>query len=132
LSCKIHAVCDARGRPTAFAVTGGQASDLAGADELLPRITAGTVIADKGYDADERVREVLARAGKKAVIPPRKGRKAPAEFGEADKEQYKQRHKIENLFSRLKDHRGIATRYDKLARNFLSGIYLAATVLWID
>lgn len=66
------------------------------------------------------------------MIPPRKGRKAPAEFGQADKELYKRRHKIENLFSRLKDHRGIATRYEKTARNFLSGIYLAATVLWID
>jgi transposase len=113
-------------------LTPGQASDLAGADELLPRITAGTVIADKGYDADERVRGVLAQAGKKAVIPPRKCRKAPAPFGEADKELYKQRHKIENLFSRLKDYRGIATRYEKTARNFLSGVYLAATILWID
>lgn len=86
------------------------------------------MIADKGYDADERVRVVLAAAGKTAVIPPRSNRKEPAVY---DKELYKKRHKIENFFSRLKDFRAIATRYDKTARNFLSGVYLAATAIWI-
>jgi transposase len=132
LGCKIHAVCDANGQPTAFVLTGGQASDLVGADELLPKINAKTVIGDKGYDADKRVREVLSEAGKKAVIPPRRNRKDPVKFGEADKELYKQRHKIENFFSRLKDYRGIATRYEKTARNFLSGIYLAAAIMWCN
>ncbi len=95
---------------------------------MLPQIESDTVIADKGYDADERVRQVLAAAGKQAVIPPRSNRKSPAEY---DKELYKERHHIENFFSRLKDFRGIATRYDKLGRNFLSGIYLAATLIWM-
>ena len=113
-------------------MTGGQASDLTGADELLPKITADTVIADKGYDADKRVREVLTQAQKRAVIPPRSNRKAPVEFGEADKESYKERHKIENFFSRLKDYRGVATRYEKTARNFLSGVYLAAAIIWTN
>ena len=62
------------------------------------------------------------------MIPPRSNRKSPAEY---DKELYKERHHIENFFSRLKDFRGIATRYDKLGRNFLSGIYLAATLIWM-
>ncbi len=74
----------------------------------------------------------MAAAGKRAVIPPRRGRKRPAEYTEHDKELYKRRHKVENLFSRLKDFRGIATRYDKTARNFLSGIYLAATMIWLS
>jgi transposase len=98
----------------------------------LPKIAAPTVIGDKGYDADKRVRDVLAEAEKKAVIPPRRNRKEPVEFGEAEQELYKQRHKIENFFSRLKDYRGIATRYEKTARNFLSGIYLAAAIIWCN
>jgi len=109
-------------------LTPGQASDLAGADELLPQLESNVVIADKGYDADARVRQVLASAGKQAVIPPRRGRNSPAEY---DKQLYKERHHIENFFGRLKDFRAIATRYDKLERNFLSGIYLAATLIWM-
>jgi len=86
------------------------------------------LIADKGYDADARVRSVLSAANKTAVIPPRSNRKQAIDY---DVELYKQRHKIENFFSRLKDYRGIATRYDKTARNFLSGVYLAASLIWI-
>jgi transposase len=111
-------------------LTPGQASDLSGADELLPRIASGTVIGDRGYDADGRVRDVLAAAGKTAVIPPRSNRKDPARF-DYDKELYKQRHHIENTFGRLKDFRAVATRYDKLARNYLSGVYLAAAIIWM-
>ncbi len=109
-------------------LTPGQASDLAGADLLLPQLAADTVIGDKGYDADARVRAVLATAGKTAVIPPRRHRKRPVEY---DPELYKERHHIENFFSKLKDYRALATRYDKLARNYLSGIYLAATIIWM-
>ena len=112
----------------AFVLTAGQASDLAGADTLLPQIQANIVIADKGYDADARVRQVLAAGGKKAVIPARSNRNSPAEY---DKQLYKERHHIENFFSKLKDFRAIATRYDKLERNFLSGIYLAAALIWM-
>jgi transposase len=107
----------------------GQASDLCGFDGLAPQIKSDTLIADKGYDADERVRGVLAGAGKKAVIPPRSNRNNPAEY---DKELYRKRHAIENFFSRLKDFRGIATRFDKTGRNFLAGVYLAASILWLN
>ena len=116
----------------ALCLTAGQASDLSGFDALAPsvaRLTATTVIADKGYDADERVRAVLALAGKTAVIPPRRNRKNPASY---DAQLYQERHRIENFFSRLKDFRAIATRYDKTARNFLAGIYLAAAVIWTN
>ncbi len=137
MTTKVHAVCDAAGRPVALCLTAGQASDLSGFDELAPsvaRLTTTTVIADKGYDADERVRAVLAQAGKTAVIPPRRNRKNPASY---DEQLYQERHRIENFFienffSRLKDFRAIATRYDKTARNFLAGIYLAAAVIWIN
>lgn len=110
-------------------LTPGQASDLQGFDGLAGTIQAQVLIADKGYDADKRVRAVLARAGKTAVIPPRRNRKNPAFY---DKELYKKRHRIENFFSRLKDFRAIATRYEKTARNFLAGVYLAAAIIWLN
>lgn len=110
-------------------LTPGQASDLAGFDGLVSKIGAATLIGDKGYDAQERVRAVLAAAGKTAVIPPRSNRKHPASY---DRELYKKRHRIENFFGRLKDFRGIATRYEKTARNFLAGIHLAAAVIWLN
>jgi transposase len=131
LTTKIHAVCDAQGRPTDLVLTQGQASDLAGFDALSNRIKAEIVIGDKGYDADDRVREVLRAAGKTAVIPPRSNRKNPEQYA-YDKELYKKRHRIENFFSRLKDFRGIATRYEKTSRNFLAGIHLAAAMDWIN
>lgn len=87
------------------------------------------MIAGKGYDADRRVRAVLAAEGKTAVIPARRNRKNPASY---DKELYKKRHHIENFFSRLKDFRAIATRYEKTARNFLAGLYLTAAIIWLD
>ncbi len=110
-------------------LTPGQASDLDGFDALADTIASDVLIADKGYDADKRVRAVLARAGKVAVIPPRRNRRNPAFY---DKELYKKRHHIENFFSRLKDFRALATRYEKTARNFLAGVYLAAAIIWLD
>jgi transposase len=129
LSTKIHATVDALGHPTGFLLTPGQACDLEGADGLLPGIGAPIVIADKGYDADERVLSRLERAGKTAVIPPKANRKHQREY---DSELYKSRHRIENFFCKLKQFRAIATRYDKTARNFLAAIYLAAATIWLN
>src|SRR5439155_3055335 len=81
LSTKIHAVVDALGNPTARHLTGGQASDLAGADALLAEIAAPVVIADQGDDAEARVLAPLRAAGKAAVIPSRRHRRAPREDG---------------------------------------------------
>ena len=129
LSTKIHALVDALGNPLEFLLTAGQAHDLAGADELLPHMAASRLIADKAFDADARVLEPLARAGKSAVIPPRPNRLTPREF---DRHLYKERHLIENFFCKLKQFRAIATRYDKTARNFLAAIYLAAAIIWLN
>jgi transposase len=128
LSTKIHATVDALGNPTGFHLTPGQACDLDGADVLLEDIPADTILADKGYDADQRVIERLPQQGKTSVIPPKRHRKTPREY---DKELYKARHLIENFFARLKQYRAIATRYDKLAQTFLSAIYMAATIIWL-
>src|SRR5215470_11247547 len=114
LSTKIHALVDALGNPLAFLLTPGQAHDLAGADALLPHMAAERLIADRAFDADQRVRQPLAAAGKSAVIPPRDHRRSAPDF---DPELYKARHLIENFFCKLKQFRAIATRYDKTARN---------------
>ena len=129
MSTKIHALVDALGNPVAFKLTGGQEHDLVGADALLPHIAADTLIADKAYDADERVIQPLAEAGKTAVIPPRRNRTMPRDF---DKHLYQTRHLIENFFCKLKQFRAIATRYDKTARNFLAAIHLAAATIWLN
>ena len=119
---------DALGNPIDFHLTPGQASDLEGADVLLPLLEADTVLADKGYDADDRVLQVLQKAGKTAVIPPKANRKVQREY---DKHLYKARHLVENFFANLKQFRAIATRYDKTARNFIGAIYFAASIIWL-
>lgn len=113
----------------AFLLTAGQAHDLEGADALLPQMLADALLADKAYDADERVIEPLAAAGKAAVIPPRGNRKVQRDY---DRELYKARHLIENFFCRLKQFRAIATRYDKRAVNFLAGVYLVSTLILLN
>jgi transposase len=120
---------DALGNPTGFHLTPGQAHDLEGADALLPAVTADAVIADKAYDAQARVIDVLTQAGQVAVIPPIRSR---IEQRAWDRDLYKARHLIENFFARLKQYRAIATRYDKTARNFLGAIHLAAAVVWLN
>lgn len=129
MSTKIHATTDALGNPLSFHLTPGQACDLDGSDLLLPKLTAQTILADKGYDADRRVITLLIAQGKTVVIPSRSNRIEPREY---DRDLYKDRHLIENFFAKLKQYRGIATRYDKLAVNFLGAIYLAAAVIWLN
>ncbi len=129
MSTKIHALVDALGNPVAVVLTSGEAHDLVGADRLLPQMAADLLIADKAFDADNRVLQPLAAAGKSAVIPPRQNRVTPRDF---DRELYKARHLIENFFCKLKQFRAIATRYDKTARNFLAAIHLAAATIWLN
>ena len=119
---------DALGNPIGFHLTGGQACDLEGADVLLPQLEADILLADKGFDADQRVLMPLQQAGKTAVIPPKVNRKVQRDY---DKELYKARHLIENFFEKLKQFRAIATRYDKTARNFLAAVHLVAVFIWL-
>ena len=129
MSTKIHALVDALGNPIAFFLTPGQAHDVHGADALLPQMRADILLADKAFDADERVIEPLLAAGKSPVIPSKSNRKIPRAL---DKEMYKARHLIENFFCKLKQFRAIATRYDKTASNFLAAIHLAAASIWLN
>jgi transposase len=122
-------VVDALGNPVGFHLTGGESHDLVGADELLPDMEADTLIAGKAYDADKRVIQPLAAAGKTAVIPSKVNRKQPRTY---DRHLHGARHLIENIFAKLKQFRAIATGYDKTACNFLAAVYLTACVIWLN
>jgi transposase len=124
---KIHAIADAKGRLLSILLTGGQAHDCPPSQRLIRRTKiAKKLLGDKAYDSEE-LRLWLKARGTKAVVPNRSNRKQPFSF---DKKAYRQRHKIENAFCRLKDFRRIATRYDRLARNFLASVCLVATIVW--
>lgn len=129
MSTKIHAMVDALGNPIAFLLTPGQAHDLEGADAFLPQMQADTLLADKAFDADKRVIEPLLRDAKTPVIPSMPGRKKKRPY---DRDLFAARHLVENFFCRLKQFRAIATRYDKLAVNFLAGVYAAAILIWLN
>jgi len=105
----------------------GQMSDYKGAAKMLPALPkAKELIADKGYDADW-FRNELAKRRITACIPSKSNRKTPIEH---DQTLYRQRHKIEIMFGRLKDWRRIHTRYDRCAHTFMSAICIAATVIF--
>jgi len=110
-------------------LTAGQVSDYIGARKLLGDFpSAKHLLADRGYDADW-FREGLLEKRITPCIPPKKNRKHQIGY---DKILYKQRHKIENMFGRLKDWRRISTRYDRCAHTFFSAICIAAFVIyWI-
>ena len=124
---KIHALADAKGRLIAILLTGGEAHDCPLAERLIDRVEeAERLLGDKACDSAE-LREDLKQRGTKPVIPNRSNRKRPFRFS---KRLYKLRWRIETAFNRLKDFRRIATRYDKLARNYLASVCLAATLVW--
>ena len=123
----MHLAADARGRPVRCRLTAGQRHDAPQALPLLAGLTPMFVVADRGYDSDSLVAALTAR-GIQAVIPPRRKRRHPRAV---DAARYAQRHSVERLFSRLKQFRRVATRYDKLDAHFLAFIYLTATVLWL-
>lgn len=110
-------------------LTPGNVSDIKAAPALLER--AGRMrylLGDKGYDADSLPR-LLREGGTIPVIPGRCNRKRTIRY---DRQRYRGRHLVENAFCRLKDFRRVATRYDKLAANFLSGVALAtALAFWL-
>ncbi len=84
---------------------------------------------DKAYNSKDRVIDPINSNNGKVVMLGKSNCKAPREY---DRHLYKARHLIENFFARLKQYRGIATRYDKLAQHFLSAIYLASTIIWLN
>jgi transposase len=108
----------------------GQMSDYKGAALMLDALPhAQTMLGDRGYDANW-FRQALTARGITACIPSKANRKVQIPH---DRTLYRQRHKIENMFGRLKDWRRIHTRYDRCAHTFFSAICIAATVIyWIN
>lgn len=124
---KIHAVANASGRLIAFDLTPGQTGDVRSAAGLIDQLPkAAQVLADTAYDSD-KFREFLIARGSTPVIKPNPTRKNIPPF---DKAAYKGRNVIERAFSHLKDWRRVATRYDKLARNFRATVTLALLFRW--
>ncbi|SFU96338.1 Transposase [Aliiroseovarius crassostreae] len=118
---------DALGNLADFCLLPGQAHDLRGVPDLLNGLDAGHMLADRAFDADW-LRHALSKRDIAPVIPPRKKRKHPASY---DEEMYKWRHLVENFFQKIKDYRGIATRYCKTDTSFKAFISIAATILWL-
>jgi transposase len=115
------------GCPVRFILTAGHWGDAPQAGSLIEGLPAQAVMADTAYDAD-RFRQAIATKGAVAVIPnnPSRAQKYPL-----DKHLYAQRHLVECCFSRLKQFRRVATRFEKTARNYLAVVTLAAIVLWL-
>lgn len=108
-------------------LTAGQAHDLNAAPQLLAGLKCRHVVADRGYDADALLAMIRA-SGAKAHIPSTRSRRIQRSVS---RRIYRQRNLIERYFSKLKHFRRIATRFDKLARNFLAAVALASARLWL-
>lgn len=129
LTTKIHMCADAHGNPVNFEITGGQVHDSKVAPQLIDLLdNAEHFIADKGYDSDE-IRNMAVQSKMNPVIPRRVNSSKPNPT--FDSYLYKMRHLVENLFARLKHFRSIATRFEKLARNFKGMLYLACSFIWL-
>ncbi|WP_399463609.1 IS5 family transposase [Streptomyces sp. sk2.1] len=148
LTTKIHLAADGRCRPLAFVLTAGQAADAPAFREVMarlrvprpfgrPRTRPDLVLADKAYSS-RAIRDHLRGRGIRAVIPERADQQAnrrrrgqaggrPPNF---DREAYKQRNTVERCINRLKQWRGIATRYEKTAAIYLAGLHVAGIFLW--
>jgi transposase len=115
------------GCPVRFVLTAGQRGDAPQADGLIEDLPAKIVMADAAYDSD-RLRQAIARKGARVVISnnPSRARKHPL-----DKALYAERHLIECCFSKLKQFRRVATRFEKTAQNYLAIVTIAAIVLWL-
>ena len=128
LTSKIHAVVDANGLPVRLALTRGETHDNQLAGKLLSRLKSGSMLlADRGYDADW-IRGLAMRRGAWANIPPKRNRSNPINFSPY---LYRDRNRIECFFNRIKQCRRVATRYDKLASNYLAFVQLASIRLWL-
>jgi transposase len=127
---KIHLAVDSYGLPIEFTLTGGEVHDSKEAENLIEKLpNCGYIVADKGYDS-EAIREQIRQKNSLPVIP----RKRNSKVGNADIDWclYKYRHLVENAFARLKQYRGISTRYDKLQVNYESTVALGCCMMWLS
>lgn len=125
MTTKIVALVDALGNLVKFVLQPGQRNDIIGVRPLIEGVGFDALLADKAFDADW-LRKELDERGVAAVIPPRSNRKIQYAY---DKVMYQWRHLVENYFAKIKEFRGIATRYDKTDTSFEANINLVATII---
>ena len=118
---------DALGNPLRLLLSAGQAHEVPYATMLLAGYKTEFVMGDKAYDA-ETILTTIAAMDAEAVIPPKANRKEQRDY---DTELYKERHLVECFFNKLKHFRRCFSRFDKLARNYLSFLHFASTLIWL-
>ena len=138
-STKIHVRADGNGKPITFLITAGQRHEAVAFQQLMeqgaikrvgkgrPKLRPERVVGDKGYSSGE-LRRYLRRKGIRLTVPHKANERRMRPF---DREVYAERNRIERLINRLKQFRRVATRYEKLASNYLAMLTLAATLLWL-
>ena len=124
---KIHAAVNGLGLPVKLILTAGQASDVTQAKTLIEGISFEVLIGDKGYDSKKLVDEV-EHAGREAVIPSRSNATEPRKI---DWSRYKDRNLVERFWSKAKQYRRVATRYEKKAQNFLAFVHVASIMIML-
>lgn len=128
-STKIHLATDSYGLPIDFMITGGEVHDVKVAPEFIASLPWSEVLmADRGYDS-KRLRKQIWKRNTIPIIPRKKNSRRGND--DIDWGLYKHRHLVENAFARLKHFRSIATRYDKLKRNYEGMLYLACSFIWL-
>lgn len=130
---------EGKGKPITFVLTPGEAHDAPVFEQLMeqgaikrlrggrPRLLPGRIAADKGYSSG-KIRRYLRKRRVGITIPRKSNERHRGRF---DKEMYKLRNMVERLFNRLKQHRRIATRYEKLAENYRAMLVVASILLWL-
>ena len=128
MSTKINALVDQDGLPLRITLSAGQASDKTAVEALIDGLKpAKALVADRGYDA-QAILDLVRSHGGCAHIPTQKDRKVQRSINPTI---YRQRNVVERYFCKIKHFRRVATRFDKLARNFLAAVLLASTRLWL-
>lgn len=127
ITTKVHLLCNEHGQPMDFMLTGGETPDIKIAPLLVARNRMKHLLADKAYDSDA-FRNQLLKCHIKPCIPAKSNRKLPEKH---DVAMYRKRHKIENMFCRLKDWKGIAFRANRCSHTFHSFVALALLVLFL-
>lgn len=126
---KIHLAVDSSGNPIDFEITGGEVHDSKVAPDLIAKLPPSDfLIADRGYDS-EALRDQVRKKNGTPIIPRKKNSKTGSD--DIDWDLYKCRHLVENAFAKLKHFREIATRFDKLKRNFLGTLTLVCSYFWL-
>ena len=120
-------IVDALGNPLALSLTGGQVHDIGQAETLTAQVQPEALLGDKGYDAGAFIESLEVRPIE-PVIPPKSNRKNKRD---CDFALYAERNLVERFFQFIKQFRGIATRYEKTARNFLAGLHLVCALAWL-